>query len=173
MPTCPAAFTKRRMHREQSDADMQLYEKVFDWSRSLAGDRPAVPVEDCQFIADLIKDSQTVEDIKFLRDESVLTIEQLQLGLDLLPSEVKERLRPLFAQLKNPDPNPIGQKIKAQLQHFTGQWMRLVGEVVEFLTGSGDIHKQLRTANGEEYPLSCLSDIQPLSWSEMMGFEGT
>ena len=126
----------------------------------------AVPVEDCQFIADLIKDSQTVEDIKFLRDESGLTIEQLQLGWDLLPSEVKERLRPLFAQLKNPDPLQIGQKIKAQLQHFTGQWMRLIGEVVEFLTEEGERHKQLRTADGLEYPLSCLSDIQPLSWSE-------
>ncbi len=129
----------------------------------------AVPFEDRQFIADLISDSQTVEDIKFLRDESGLTIEQLQLGWDLLPSEEKERLRPLFAQLKNPDPFPIGQKIKARLQHFTGQWMGLIGEVVEFLTDSGDLHKQLRTEDGSEYPLSCLFDIQPLSWEDMMG----
>jgi hypothetical protein len=113
----------------------------------------AIPFEDYQFIANLISDSQTVEDIKFLRDESGLTIEQLQLGWNLLPPSEKERLRPLFAQLKNPEPFPIGQKIKARLQHFTGQWMRLIGEVVEFLTNSGEIHKQLRTADGSEYPL--------------------
>ncbi len=130
----------------------------------------AVPFEDCHFIADLISDSQTVEYLRFLRDESGLTIEQLQLGWDLLPSSEKERLRPLFAQLKNPDPLQIGQKIKARLQHFTGQWMRLIGEVVEFLTDSGDLHKHLRTADGSEYPLSCLSDIQPLTWSESIGF---
>ena len=134
--------------------------------------------------------------MRFLRDKSGLTIEQLQLGWDLLPSEEKERLRPLFAQLntstplgvetafrqaqrprsrsfKNPDPFPIGQKIKARLQHFTGQWMRLIGEVVEFLTDSGDLHKHLRTADGLEYPLSCLFDIQPLSWSESIGFKGS
>ncbi len=130
----------------------------------------SIPSEYRQLIANLIKDSSTVEDMRFLRDKSGLTIEQLQLGWDLLPSEEKERLRPLFAQLKNPDPFPIGQKIKARLQHFTGQWMRLIGEVVEFLTDSGDRRKQLRTADGEEYPLSCLFDIQPLSWSESIGF---
>ncbi len=139
-----------------------------------------------QLIANLIKDSSTVESMRFLRDKSGLTIEQLQLGWDLLPSSEKERLRPLFAQLntstplgvetersrsfKNPDPFPIGQKIKARLQHFTGQWMRLIGEVVEFLTEEGDRHKQLRTADGSEYPLSCLFDVQPLSWAESIGF---
>ncbi len=145
----------------------------------------AISFEDRQLIADLINYSSTVEDIRFLRDKSELTIEQLQLGWDLLPSSEKERLRPLFAQLKvsttlnvkaersrsfnQPDPFPIGQKIKARLQHFTGEWMRLIGEVVEFLTDSGDRHKQLRTADGSKYPLNCLEDIQPLSWSERMG----
>ncbi len=135
----------------------------------------AIPFEDHQFIAGLINNSETVEDIKSLRDESGLTKEQLQIGWNLLPSEEKERLRPLFAQLSQPEPDPfpIGQKIKARLQHFTGQWMRLIGEVVEFLTDSGDIHKQLRTADGWEYPLSCLEDIQPLTWEEKMGFQGT
>ncbi len=47
--------------------------------------------------------------------------------------------------------------------------MRLIGEVVEFLTDCGERHKQLRTADGSEYPLSCLFDIQPLSWSESIG----
>ncbi|MEL4894492.1 hypothetical protein P9B04_03410, partial [Crocosphaera sp. Alani8] len=143
------------------------------WEIESVGEIPleAISLFDRQFIAGLISHSETVEDIKFLRDESGLTKEKLQLGWNLLPSEEKERLRPLFAQLNQPEPDPfpIGQKIKARLQHFTGQWMRLIGEVVEFLTDSGDIHKQLRTADGWEYPLSCLNDIQPLSWEERMG----
>ncbi|MGK7945302.1 MAG: hypothetical protein AB4058_12615, partial [Microcystaceae cyanobacterium] len=143
------------------------------WEIESVGEIPleAISLFDRQFIAGLISHSETVEDIKFLRDESGLTKEKLQLGWNLLPSEEKERLRPLFAQLSQPEPDPfpIGQKIKARLQHFTGQWMGLIGEVVEFLTDSGDIHKQLRTADGSEYPLSCLNDIQPLSWEERMG----
>ena len=131
----------------------------------------AIPFKDPQFIAVMISHSETVEDIKCLRDESGLTTEQLQLGWNLLPSSEKERLRPLFAQLSQPEPDtfPIGPKIQARLQHLTGQWMGLIGDVVEFLTDSGDIHKQLRTADGGEYPLRCLEDIQPLSWEERMG----
>ena len=45
--------------------------------------------------------------------------------------------------------------------------------VVEFLTEEGDLRKQLRTADGWEYPKSCLSDIQPLSWSYCVGLRRT
>lgn len=45
--------------------------------------------------------------------------------------------------------------------------------VVEFLTEEGDLRKQLRTADGWEYPNSCLSDIQPLSWSYCVGLRRT
>ena len=137
------------------------------WEIESVGEIPieAISLFDRQFIANLINNSETVEHIKFLRDESGLTKEQLQLGWNLLPSEEKERLRPLFAQLNQPEPDPfpIGQKIKARLQHFTGEWMRLRGEVVEFLTDSGDRFLLLRTADGSKYPLSCVEDIQPLS----------
>ncbi|WP_048320447.1 plasmid replication protein, CyRepA1 family, partial [Crocosphaera watsonii] len=161
-----------------SDPPVNCPSDINIWEIESVGEVPleAISFEDRQFIADLIISySTTVEEIKVLRDESRLTKEQLQLGWDLLPSSEKERLRPLFAQLNQPEPDPfpIGQKIKARLQHFTGQWMRLIGEVVEFLTNSGDRLLLLRTADGWEYPLSCLEDIQPLSWSERMGFQGT
>ena len=161
-----------------SDPPVNCPSDINIWEIESVGEVPleAISFEDRQFIADLIISySTTVEEIKVLRDESRLTKEQLQLGWDLLPSSEKERLRPLFAQLNQPEPDPfpIGQKIKARLQHFTGQWMRLIGEVVEFLTDSGDRLLLLRTADGWEYPLSCLEDIQPLSWSERMGFQGT
>ena len=143
------------------------------WEIESVGEIPieAISLFDRQFIANLINNSETVEHIKFLRDESGLTKEQLQLGWNLLPSEEKERLRPLFAQLNQPEPDPfpIGQKIKARLQHFTGEWMRLRGEVVEFLRENGSRLLLLRTADGWEYPLSCVEDIQPLSWEERMG----
>ena len=45
--------------------------------------------------------------------------------------------------------------------------------VVEFLTEEGDLRKQLRTADGWEYPKSSLSDIQPLSWSYCIGLRRT
>ena len=143
------------------------------WEIESVGEIPieAISLFDRQFIANLNNNSETVEHIKFLRDESGLTKEQLQLGWNLLPSEEKERLRPLFAQLNQPEPDPfpIGQKIKARLQHFTGEWMRLRGEVVEFLRENGSRLLLLRTADGWEYPLSCVEDIQPLSWEERMG----
>ncbi|MGK7879842.1 MAG: plasmid replication protein, CyRepA1 family, partial [Crocosphaera sp.] len=62
------------------------------WEMESVGEIPLeaiISFEDRQFIAGLISHSETVEDIKFLRDESGLTKEKLQLGWDLLPSEEK------------------------------------------------------------------------------------